>query len=477
MRFLLAVAAALFFVGAVAAGPAAAQTTSTVTRPDGTVIKTTINGLNDIRISITGGPDFTNNPADVTFSEVLPTGDIVKYTGTITQGGTTTPFTCTLNTVTKTVTGTGACDLAFSSESGGSSTPTTPSTPSTPTTPTTPTGTGTTTTNTDGSTTTTTTTSDGTVVTVTVGDQAVISAVEADQLILALLGDRLTSQTMQSFVASRIQALSLAALAPAPRRMTSNGGYVGRSAGAEALGLGVWVNATGTYTDTNRPGSAQDGWTGAGALGVDMMMENAVVGAYAGYDSTDLDGPGLNYGSDGWTIGAYGSWSSSPAFRVTAAIGYGQHDVDYRRQTTGVLSFGSTNRDQVFGSLAIESQIALTDRWVAIPSLAISASSSKTDGYTDNAGRRIGSVNSDLTTAILGGSLFYRGDRFLPYLSASLNEDLDDQPGVDGSYGVIGAGFAAPLADGLSIAVGVQRLVGKTYEEETTVGATLRRGF
>lgn len=471
MRFLLAVAAALFFVGAVAAGPAAAQTTSTVTNPDGTVIKTTINGLNDIRISITGGPTFGSNPADVAFTEVLPSGDTIKYTGTITQGGATTAFTCTLNTVTKTVTGTGACDVAFSSETGGSSTPTTPTTTPPTTTP------PTTTTNTDGSTTTTTTTTDGTVVTVTVADQAVISAVEADQLILALLGDRLTSQTMQSFVASRIQALSLAALAPAPRRMTAKDGYVGRSAGAEALGLGVWVNATGTYTENDRPGSAQDGWTGAGALGVDMMLENAVLGAYAGYDSTDLDGPGLNYGSDGWTIGAYGSWSSSPAFRVTAAVGYGQHDVDYRRQTTGVLSFGSTNRDQVFGSVAIESQIALADRWVAIPSLAISASSSKTDGYTDNAGRRIGSVDSDLTTAILGGSLFYRGDRFLPYLSASLNEDLDDQPGVDGSYGVIGAGFAAPLSADLSIAVGVQRLVGKTYEEETTVGATLRRGF
>ena len=470
MRFLLAAVAALFIMGGVGAGPAAAQTTTTVTNPDGTVIKTTINSLNDIRISITGGPTFSSNPADVIFTEVAPSADSIRYTGTISQGGTTTPFTCTLNTATKTVTGTGACNVVFSGETGGGT--------ATPTTPTTPTTTPTiTTTTTDSGTTTTVTTGDGTVMTITVGDQQVISDVEADQLVLALLGDRLTSQTMQGFVTNRIQALSLAALAPAPRRMTRNDGYVGRSAGAEALGVGVWVNATGTFTEDDRPGSAQDGWTGAGALGVDLMLENAIVGGYLGYDSTDLDGPGLSYGSDGWTVGAYGSWSASPAFRVTGAIGYGRHDVDYRRQGAGVLSFGDTSRDQVFGSVSVESQFALTERLVAIPSLGVSVSSSTTDAYTDNAGRRIGEIDSDLSTAVLGGALFYRGDSFLPYISASLNEDLDDQPGVDGSYGVIGAGFAAPLSDNLSIAFMVQRLLAKDNEEETTVGATLRRGF
>lgn len=468
MRFLpktagAAIAAAIVTYG----GLAAAATTSTVTSSDGTVIQTTVNSLNDIQIRVTGGPVYGSSPADIHFTTIQPGTDSIFYRGTITQGGATSDFTCTLNTVTKQVTGTGACAVAFSDGTTPSSPPSTTATP--------PTVTSTTTTTTETSATTTSTLSDGTTVTITTDDQAVISDVEADQLILAILGDRLTVSAMQSFVTSRVGLLSLAAAVPV--RTTARDGYVGRSAGAEAGGLGVWVNATGTYTEDDHPGSAKDGWTGAGAIGVDVMLENTVVGAYAGYDSADLDGPNLAYKSDGWTVGAYGSWSSSPAFRVTATVGYGQHDVSYRRQSGGALSFGDTNRDQVFGSISFQTQLALSDRLVAVPSLGVSTSSSKTDAYTDNAGRKIGKVDSDLSTATLGGALFYRGDGILPYISASLSEDLDDTPGVDGSYGTIGAGVALPLSDNLSVAFTAQRLLAKEHEEETTIGATLRRGF
>lgn len=43
---------------------------STVTLADGTRVVTTIRGLNDINIQITGGPDFGNNPATVNFTSV-----------------------------------------------------------------------------------------------------------------------------------------------------------------------------------------------------------------------------------------------------------------------------------------------------------------------------------------------------------------------------------------------------------------------
>jgi hypothetical protein len=477
MRFLLAIAATLLFSATLIAGPAAAQATTTVTNPDGTVIKTTVNGLNDIFVSITGGPEFTNDPATVQFNSVVPSASTIVYTGTISRSGTSTPFSCTLNTSTQQVTGTGACATVFSTGSGsGTSTPPATTTTTTTTTPP-PVVTTTTTTDTGTTTTTTVTTSDGTVLEITTGEREIISAVEAEQFFLALVGDRLTASSMQSFVASRVQALSMAALMAPSQRVGATEGYVGRSAGGMGPDRGVWVNASGSYTDNSRPGSSQDGWTGAAAVGADVMFETTALGGYVGYDSTDLSGPGLGYESDGWTVGAYASWSANPLFRVTGSLGYGQHDVNFSRQIGALSSTGDTNRDQVFGSLSFESQLELSDRLVAIPSVGVSVSNSKTDSYVDSAARRIAGVDADLTTAQLGGALFYRGDSFLPYIMASVNEDLDDQPGIDGSYGMVGAGVALPISQAFSLSLSAQQMIAKEHESVTTFGATLRRGF
>jgi len=130
MRFVAAACAA--FALTISAGAAHAQAAgSTVTLPDGTTIVTTIAGLNNINIKISGGP-YAGNPAEVQFTSVVPTASKITYTGTIMQGGTNLPFTCELNTATQVVTGSGACAVAFGQTS------TTP--PTTPTTPTTPTG-------------------------------------------------------------------------------------------------------------------------------------------------------------------------------------------------------------------------------------------------------------------------------------------------------------------------------------------------
>ena len=109
--------------------------------------------------------------------------------------------------------------------------------------------------------------------------------------------------------------------------------------------------------------------------------------------------------------------------------------------------------------------------------VGVSTSSSKSDAYVDSAARRINGVDADLSTAQAGATLFYRGDRILPYVMASVNEDLDEQPGVDGSYGLVGAGVALSLSDNFSLALTAQKMVAKSHEDVTTFGATLRRGF
>lgn len=479
MRFLAAAFAAFLLSLGLGAGQAYAQgANSTVTLPDGTTIVTTIAGLNNITISISGGP-YAANPATVKFTSVVPSATSISYTGTIATGGTTESFNCVVNTVTQAVTGSGACAVAFGQAPATTpSTPTAPTTPTTPTPTTTPTTPTTTTTTTTTGTTTTVTTTNGAVVTLTVPEQALITQAEADQLFLALVGTRVNATSMQNFVAQRLQGLSLAGLASGLGPQTRNGRvYKGLNAGAFQPQTGLWVNASGSYVDDSRPGSAQDGWGGSAAIGGDVIFDSTVLGGYVGYGSMQLDGAAVDYQTKGWTVGAYASWSASPAFQITGTVGYSNDEVEYGRTAGALRTFGETDRNQLFGSVSIGTTVDLGADWVLTPSLGVIASTSDSDAYLDNAGRPIAGNSTDLTIAQAGTALVYTGSNWLPYVSASFNSQTDGPAGVDKEYGYLGAGFAAPLSDDLALAFNIQTLVGKKNEGETSFGFTLRRAF
>lgn len=321
-------------------------------------------------------------------------------------------------------------------------------------------------------------TPNGTIVTVTLPEKALITQAEADQLFLALVGTRVNATSMQSFVASRLQGLSLSGLASGLGPRTQNGPvYKGLNAGAFAPQTGVWVNASGSYLDDSRPGSAQDGWGGSAAIGADVIFDSTVLGGYVGYGSMSLDGAAVDYESKGWTVGAYASWSAGPALQLTGTVGYSNDNVEYGRTAGALRTFGETDRNQLFGSASIGTTLDLGAAWVLTPSLGVIVSTSDTDAYLDNAGRPIAGASTDLTIAQAGTALIYTGSAWLPYVSASFNSQTDGPAGVDKAYGYLGAGFAAPLADDLALAVNIQTLVGKKNEGETSFGFTLRRAF
>ncbi|WP_309646215.1 autotransporter outer membrane beta-barrel domain-containing protein [Phenylobacterium sp.] len=315
-------------------------------------------------------------------------------------------------------------------------------------------------------------------ITITLPQQALITQVEADQLVLALLGDRMTASSISSFVSSRAAALAFAGLSGgSPLSDNGKAGYRGVNAGDFGVQRGVWVNASGSFIDDDRPGSSQDGFGGSGAIGADLIFDTGFIGLFAGYGSTELDGALVDYSSRGWTGGAYASWSASPLFRVTGTVGVGNHDVEFGRRAGALRSYGETDREQVFGSIGFQSQLDVGSGWVVVPSLGLLATTSDTDGYVDSGGLPIGSVSSDMTIVQAGGALFYTASAWLPYVSASFNSQTDDTPGVDGDYALLGGGFSAPLSDDLTLGVNVQTLVGKKNERETSFGATLRKSF
>ncbi len=319
---------------------------------------------------------------------------------------------------------------------------------------------------------------DGSVVTLSVPEQSLISFAEADQLFMALIGDRIGVGSLDGFVNGRLRAMGLAALqAQMPMQRTERDSYRGASAGASAPAAGVWVNATGTYVEDGRPGSGQDGYGGAVALGLDFSTGDTILGGFVSHNQIDLDGTSASYQSEGWTGGLYASWSQDPALRLTASVGYGAFEVEYGRTAGALRSFGTTDRTQLVGSISAESQFALGDNWVVTPGVGVSVSSSETEAYQDNANRPVAGNDVDMTVLSGGASLFYTGAAWLPYVSASVNHETDGAPGVDTDYGLIGAGVAIPVSDQFSLAFTGQVLVGKSNESQSTFGVTLRRAF
>lgn len=479
MRIRHVAGATLSFMLAAASGAAMAQSANTVvTIADGTRIETTVLGLSNIRINITGGPQFSSNPAVINVTTLSPVGSEITYGGTVMIGGSTTPFNCRISLATNAVVGGDSiCYPAF----GGTSAPTTPVTPvvtpptTTPTTPTTPTTTPTTPTVTTGDGTVTVSTPEVTI-TATQAEQTLISTAQLEGFVLAVLNDRVNAYGMQSFIGQRLQAMEMA-FSRRGGGVAGTGAYLGRSAGEGDAGPGVWINANGSKLRDNRVGLGVDGHTYSAAAGVDLSRGSFTFGAFGGYGDTKLDGTNSAYRSDGWTLGGYARVAVTPLLRFTGTVGFSDQDVRFDRTIGALRSVGSTDRNQTFGSIAVDSQVALGPQVVAVPQASVLFSDSDTDAYRDSAGRLIPGSNSNFSIGQVGSTFYLTGGSVLPYFGASLNHQFNREGGADRTYGVLSAGVAAPVAPTLSVLAGVQTLVAKRGERETSFGLTFRKGF
>ncbi len=483
LKFLAATAAAAALI--TGAGAAQAQTlppgvtlpggtATTVTLPDGTRVTTTITGATTLTIETTGGP---NPPIRVNITNFTISGSAINYVGTVVVGGASSAFNCTVNTATGAISGSQYCSTAFGGGSGGSTPPAT--TPPVTTPPTTGGGTVVTTPGPNGTTIITITAPDGTKIQVTAPQLSLIRNVEAEQFLLNLAAERLTINNVQSFVTQRLSQLQAAGLAPGGLSLTRNkDGYIGVSAGETGVSSGIWVDAAFGSIENELIGSGVDGDTKALALGVDLTGGSYNVGAFATYTTLDLSGSDAINESDGYGFGLYGRLSASPQLNFTASAGLGKDDVYFRRTAGTLVSSGDTERDTVFGLLSVDGQVAMTESILMVPSLGVSYVKSETDAYTDSNGFPIGGVESDTTLATLGATWYLTGGGVLPFVSLAATRQLnDDIPGLDRTYGTVGAGLVMTIADGVNLVGSVQHLIGKEFEEGTTFSLTLRKGF
>jgi hypothetical protein len=322
----LAGAAFSMIVGAGAlgmAGQAAAQANTTVTLTDGTVVRTEILGLSQLRILLTGGPTFGPNPATVNVTSLVPSGTSVLYSGNVVIAGTTTNFNCTVNLSTNAVNGDSICGTAFGGTPATPTPPTTPVTPTPPTTPTTPTPPTTPTTPTPPTTPTTPTTptppttpttptappvvtnpSPNTVVvttptgtiTITRTEKTLIDTATLEQFAANLLADRLASGTLTGAVAARVSQLQQ--IYASGGRLTQNG-YTGMSAGDPNGPSSIWATATGSDLKFDYIGAGTEGDQYSFVLGADHRFDTITAGAFGSFSRTKLDGTNAAYEADG----------------------------------------------------------------------------------------------------------------------------------------------------------------------------------
>ncbi|MCW2248124.1 outer membrane autotransporter protein [Azospirillum fermentarium] len=462
---------------AAANGPdALAQATATVTRPDGTTIETAVLSPTSIRVTVSGGPDFTQ-PMVVNYTNISYSASEIVYQGTYTYKGVTEAVTCRVNTATQAVTGSGACQNALGGSSSSSST-TTGTTTGTTTTATTTTTTGTTT----GTTVTQTATlPDNTVTSVTVTPRtaaeqtrawvqsgALSALMPGDGVALALQGlagnpaaglepvflalSALASDADRAAAARQLQpatpsATATNAVATAKAvattvlgRALSVRGGAGVSTGDLTDGLGLWVQPFG-YGARQDHRDGQDGYldrTLGVAVGADVRVADQTrVGLALTYLASAIDGRGGSSGDrtsvKGGNASLYAQYEA-PSFYVVGQVSAGISGYDSRRSIplTGQAADADYRGWQVGVRVDGGVPLALGGGWQATPMAGLAYVHSRVNGYTETGAGALNlsvdDTRNNALTGSLGGRVSYdhTGDglTWTPYLQAVASYDV-----------------------------------------------------
>jgi hypothetical protein len=307
-------------------------------------------------------------------------------------------------------------------------------------------------------------------------EQTLIRNVKAEQFLLSMVADRVAVADAYAYIAGRLQSLEMAGLAPGGLTL-GRAGQRNLAAGAGPYRPGVWFNANRAWLKDRRVGAGVEGGQNSVAIGADLTGETLTLGGYLSYSDLGMDGSNAAFDSQGWGGGLYARWAPAPQFRLTASVGKGKQDVKFDRTSAGLRSFGKADRDQLFGSVAVDSQLALGGGLVAVPAASLLFSNSETESYVDTSGRFFEGFDTDLMLGSAGGAIYYTGGPVMPFLQLAVNHQFNRQAGVDRTYGQVGGGVVAPIRRGTSLLVGAQTLVWKRGERETRVALTLRQSF
>ncbi len=268
--------------------------------------------------------------------------------------------------------------------------------------------------------------------------------------------------------------------------MTVVGGRVnsaqGRSGGDVTASVGPWIK--GLYNKSRQEASTGvagfHGYTQGVAMGIDTKINDTyTLGIGYAYSATDVKSLDRKTNVYGHNFFVYGEYQPNAWF-INGAVNYGMSDYKENKVSTGVLVNGKYDVDTIGGQImsGYDTAFGLT------PEVGVKYLHIKQDSYTDTAGQRIETDDSDLLTAVIGGRYGYdiatENVTFTPELRLAATYDIVS----DNANATVALGASSYTSDGkrlprfgIEAGVGMKWNIAQRMDINLDYDASIRRRY
>lgn len=239
---------------------------------------------------------------------------------------------------------------------------------------------------------------------------------------------------------------------------------------------GAWASAGGNFFNDDRLGLERDGHNNVFTAGVDHRVENWMVGLYGGYLETkaDLMSLGGDLSSDGWLAGAYVTRVIDDVFSITGAGSYADSESHLSRTSAGARVTGAFDHMEWSASLDGNAFWLIAPRFGLTGTAGVSYNYWRDKAYTDSAGFTYAETKGENAWGKLAGTATFFTGILRPYANVTYNRLFTDPDFYTKKDRVtIGGGLA--MGQGrLNGVIEVNTLLLNDNQRDTTVGLHLR---
>jgi hypothetical protein len=239
---------------------------------------------------------------------------------------------------------------------------------------------------------------------------------------------------------------------------------------------GAWASAGGNFFNDDRLGLERDGHNNVFTAGVDHRVENWMVGIYGGYLETraDLTSLGGDLNSDGWLAGTYVTRVLDDVFSITGAASYADSESHLSRTSAGTRVIGVFDHMEWSASLDGNAFWLLAPRFGITGTAGVSYNYWRDKAYTDSAGFSYAQTKGDNVWGKLAGTATFFTVIVRPYANVTYNRLFTDSDFYTKRDRLTVGGGLAMGQGRLSGVVEVNTLLLNDNQRDTTVGLHLR---
>ncbi len=429
-------AGAFCLLSAAATSGAQAQTipgtTGAVTLPSGPITLNNGSVANITQTVVGLGNTVTQTPSGTGGSvppvtPILPgAGATAVVNGTLTQGGTSSAFSCTYGVVSGQIGGGAACNQILGGAATGG-------------------------------------------VSISLLDREVVSA----RVDVALANQASANARLLDDLATRRIGIDVAVAAQAELQAA---GAVDTSSIFGDPQYGGWASAGGNFFNDERFGFEREGDNKVVTAGIDHRVDNWMVGLYGGYLDTNIDLISLDgdLESDGWLLGAYATRILDDVFSVTGAASYADTQSHLARNSGGARITSAFEHTEWSAALNGNAFWLVAPNFGFTGTAGVSYDTWRDGAYTDSAGTAFAEASGKNVWGKLAGTVTFFAGAVRPYANVTYGRLFTD-PDFYMEKNRTTAGIGIGLGQGrLNGVIEVNTLLFNEDQRDTTIGLHLR---